>query len=54
VQIPRNFKPMLDAKKTQLLSRVKVDAGQARHELFKTGQVFDSAHHRRQHGFAVS
>ena len=54
VQIARNFKPMPDAEKAQLLSRVKVDAGDGRHELFKTGQVFDSAHHRRQHGFAVS
>lgn len=52
VQIARNFKPMPDAEKTSLLSRVKEDASDGRHELFKSAQPFDSAHHRRQHGFA--
>jgi predicted aldo/keto reductase-like oxidoreductase len=54
VQIARNFKPMSDAEKSNLLSRIKDEASDGRHELFKSAQNHDSAHHRRQHGFAVS
>jgi predicted aldo/keto reductase-like oxidoreductase len=54
VQIARNFKPMSDSEKTTLLSRVKHEAGDGRHELFKSAQSHDSAHHRGQHGFATS
>jgi predicted aldo/keto reductase-like oxidoreductase len=53
VQIARGFKPMPDAEKSSLLSRVKDEAGDGRHELFKSTQTFDGPHHRRQHGFAV-
>ena len=51
--IARNFKPMSDSEKTQLLARVRDEAGDGRHELFKSTQQFDGVHHRRQHGFAV-
>jgi predicted aldo/keto reductase-like oxidoreductase len=54
VQIARNFKPMPDAEKTKLLARIKDEAEDGRHELFKSAQPFDSPHHRRQHGFATS
>jgi uncharacterized protein len=53
VEIARKFKPMPDAEKISLLSRIKDDAGDGRHELFKSSLTHDSAHHRRQHGFAV-
>ena len=51
--IARNFQPMHDAEKTKLLTRVKDEAGDGRHELFKSTQTFDGPHHRKQHGFAV-
>ena len=54
VQIARNFKPMAEAERAKLLARVKDEAADGRHELFKSAQVFDSAHHRRQHGFATT
>ena len=53
VAIARGFKLMPDAEKTQLLARVRDEAGDGRHELFKSTQVFDGPHHRRQHNFAV-
>ncbi len=53
VEIARSFKPMSDGEKTQLLARVKKEASDGRHELFKSSQSFDGPHHRRQHGFAV-
>ncbi len=53
VKIGRGFKPMDDETKAVLLSQVADVAGDGRHELFKSTQRFDGAHHRRQHGFAV-
>jgi aryl-alcohol dehydrogenase-like predicted oxidoreductase len=53
VALARGFKPMPDAEKTQLLTRVREEAGDGRHEMFKSTQTFDGLHHRRQHGFAV-
>jgi predicted aldo/keto reductase-like oxidoreductase len=54
VEIARNFKPMSDAEKASLLTRIKDEAGDGRHELFKSAQSHDSAHHRGQHGFSTS
>ena len=51
--IARNFKPMPDSEKAKLLSRVKDEASDGRHELFKSTQNFDGPHHRKQHGFAA-
>ncbi|HZS50202.1 MAG TPA: aldo/keto reductase [Bryobacterales bacterium] len=53
VAVARNFRPMADLEKTRLLSRVREEAGDGRHELFKSTQQFDSPHHRRQHDFEV-
>ena len=53
LEIARNFQPMPDAEKAQLLARVRDEAGDGRHELFKSTQQFDGPHHRRQHNFAV-
>ena len=49
--IARNFKPFSDAEKKQVLARAEPDAGDGRHELFKSTQSYDGPHHRRQHGF---
>ncbi len=49
--IARNFKPFSDAEKKQILARAEPDAGDGRHELFKSTQTYDGPHHRRQHGF---
>ncbi len=53
VRIARNFKPMTVDEKTALLARVRDQATDGRHELFKSTQVFDGVHHRRQHGFSA-
>lgn len=53
VAIARHFKPMSDEEKRRLLARVKEEAGDGRHELFKSTKNFDGPHHRRQHGFAL-
>lgn len=53
VALARNFKPMTAQEKTALLNRVKDEAGDGRHELFKSTKVFDGPHHRKQHDFAV-
>ena len=51
VRIARNFKPMPAAEKEALLARVKDQAGDGRHELFKSTKFFDGPHHRKQHDF---
>ncbi|HUQ90719.1 MAG TPA: aldo/keto reductase [Bryobacteraceae bacterium] len=51
VALARGFKPMSDSEKNALLSRVKDEATDGRHELFKSTKVFDGPHHRKQHGF---
>ncbi len=53
VAIARNFKPMSDAEKEELLAIAKPHAGDGRHELFKSTQNYDGPHHRAQHDFAV-
>ena len=54
VQLARSFKPMPAAEKAALLARVKDEAGDGRHELFKSTKVFDGPHHRRQHDFDLA
>ncbi|MEO7653571.1 MAG: aldo/keto reductase [Bryobacteraceae bacterium] len=54
VQLARTFKPMPAAEKAALLARVKDEAGDGRHELFKSTKVFDGPHHRRQHEFDLA
>jgi predicted aldo/keto reductase-like oxidoreductase len=53
VGIARGFKPMPDAEKMTLLSRVREEARDGRHEMFKSTQQFDGPHHRKQHNFAL-
>ncbi len=51
VAIARDFQPLSDEAKKRLLARAKAEASDGRHELSKSTQVFDSTHHRLQHGF---
>lgn len=53
IAVARNFKPMTSQEKEGLLAKVKDEAGDGRHELFKSTKSFDGSYHRRQHGFAV-
>lgn len=53
IALARNFKPMTESEKQTLLAKVKEEAGDGRHELFKSTKNFDGPHHRRQHGFDV-
>jgi uncharacterized protein len=54
VQLARNFKPMPAAEKGALLSKVKEEAGDGRHELFKSTKFYDGPHHRKQHDFDLA
>lgn len=51
--VARGFRPLSDDEQQKLLSQVREQAGDGRHELFKTSKQFDGPHHRRQHGFDV-
>lgn len=53
VAMARNFKPLTAAEQQTLLSRVKDEASDGRHELFKSAKTYDGPHHRKQHGFDV-
>ncbi len=53
VKLAREFKPMTAAEMEALRARVKDEAGDGRHELFKSSKVYDGPHHRKQHGFDV-
>lgn len=54
VALARNFKPMTPAEMNALRERVREQGTDGRHELFKSTQVFDGPHHRKQHGFALA
>ncbi len=53
IAIARDFEPMSDAQKEELLAAAAPFAGDGRHELFKSTQTYDGPHHREQHDFAV-
>jgi uncharacterized protein len=53
LRIARAWKPMSAGDQQKLLARVRVEATDGRHELFKSSQNFDGPHHRKQHGFSV-
>src|SRR5207248_11748321 len=53
IAVARGFKPMSREAQTALRGRVEAEAGDGRHELFKSSKQFDSPHHRKQHGFAL-
>jgi predicted aldo/keto reductase-like oxidoreductase len=45
----RNFKPIEGKELEALLMKVKTEAGDGRHEQFKSTQKFDSPYHQKQH-----
>jgi predicted aldo/keto reductase-like oxidoreductase len=47
--IARAFRPLEGAELRQLLDKVRPQAGDGRHERFKSTQVFDGPYHRKQH-----
>jgi predicted aldo/keto reductase-like oxidoreductase len=53
LRIARDWKPMSAGDQQKLLAKVRVEATDGRHELFKSSQDFDGPHHRKQHGFSV-
>ena len=54
VEMARNFKPMPAAERDALLSKVRDEASDGRHELFKSAKTYDGPHHRKQHGFDIA
>jgi predicted aldo/keto reductase-like oxidoreductase len=54
ISLARGFTPMPASERAAILARVKVIAGDGRHELFKSTKTFDGPHHRRQHEFEIS
>jgi len=53
IALARNFKPLEAAARQSLLSKVKDEASDGRHELFKSAKTYDGPHHRKQHGFDI-
>jgi len=53
LRIARDFKPLSTGEKLAILEMAKPEAGDGRHELFKSTQTFDGAPHREQHGFGL-
>ena len=51
VKIASEFRPMSEVEMEALAARTRGAASDGRYEWFKTTQHFDSATHRRQHGF---
>lgn len=51
LRIARNFRPMTDEEVRGILQRNREVMSDGRYERFKTTQMFDSGHHRKQHGF---
>jgi hypothetical protein len=53
LKIVREFTPMSVDERAAVEAKVRPYAGDGRYELFKTSKVYDSKHHRKQHGFAT-
>ena len=53
LRVGRDFHPMSTDQRLALAARLAPEAGDGRHELFKSTKHFDGPHHRKQHGFAV-
>src|SRR6476469_7976461 len=52
LKIAREYRPFEKAELDALLAKVKPQAGDGRHERFKSTIDFDGPYHRKQHGFA--
>jgi len=53
VAIASAFKPLGKIEREALAKQVLSEAGDGRHELFKSTTLFDGPYHRRQHGFML-
>ena len=53
VAVARNFKPLSESQVDELLAKTKAEAGDGRHETFKTTQNHDGPYHQLQHGFEL-
>jgi len=53
VKLAREFKPMSAGEMDAFRAKVRDQATDGRHELFKSSQMYDGVHHRRQHGFST-
>ena len=53
VNLARNFKAMTKAEMDAFRAKVRDQATDGRHELFKSSKLYDGPHHRKQHGFDV-
>jgi len=51
--IARHFKPLGEDELNKLREKVKLVAGDGRHERFKSTQLFDGPYHRQQHGLTT-
>ena len=51
LEIARNFEPMPEAEQEQLLTAIRREATDGRHEYFKTTTYFDHEYHRSAHGY---
>jgi predicted aldo/keto reductase-like oxidoreductase len=52
IKVAREYKPFEKAELESLLARVRPQAGDGRHERFKSTIDYDGPYHRKQHGFA--
>ncbi len=52
--VARNFKPMNKKEQAAFVGRVSERCSDGRHETFKSTQMHDGPHHRKQHGFAAA
>ena len=50
LELGRTFKPLDEEAMKKLVAKVKVAAGDGRHERFKSTQLFDGPYHQQQHG----
>lgn len=53
VNIARGFKPLREDERKRIMTLAAPEAGDGRHELFKSTQFFDGPLYRKMHGFAV-
>ena len=53
VKIARGFKPLQGAERKRIMALAAPEAGDGRHELFKSTQFFDGPLYRKMHGYAV-
>ena len=53
VKLARGFRPLEGEERERILKLAEPEAGDGRHEQFKSTQRYDSPVYRKMHGFAV-